>query len=145
MKSKWAFYCLSQGSMDQNQTGPKPTKFGKSRTEPDQDQKNLENLGPSRTDRSSDQAVRGSLNKRVEKYYIAEYIIKHINRGASFRLSFGLLSAWRSIESTTILTTHPSLHFILLWCTVRDLVYCPKRNAGQISIEKTHPRLNVAN
>ena len=43
--------------------GPEPVgpKFEKSRTEPDQDQKNLENLGPSRTDRSSDQAVRGSL------------------------------------------------------------------------------------
>ena len=45
--------------MDQNRTGPGPTKSGKSRTEPDQ--QNLENLGPSRTDRSSDQAVRGSL------------------------------------------------------------------------------------
>jgi len=30
-------------------------------------------------------------------------------RGASFRWSFGPLSAWGSIESTTILTTHPSL------------------------------------
>ena len=32
-----------------------------------------------------------------------------INEGASFRWSFGPLSAWGSIESTTILTTHPSL------------------------------------
>ena len=32
-----------------------------------------------------------------------------INGGASFRWSFGPLSAWGSIESTTILTTHPSL------------------------------------
>ena len=45
-----------------DQAGPGPTKFGKTPTEPDQDQKKkLENLGPSRTDRSSDQAVRGSL------------------------------------------------------------------------------------
>ena len=32
-----------------------------------------------------------------------------LNRGASFRWSFGPLSAWGSIESTTTLTTHPSL------------------------------------
>ena len=32
-----------------DRTGPGPTKFGKSRTEPDQDQQNLENLGPNRT------------------------------------------------------------------------------------------------
>ena len=32
-----------------------------------------------------------------------------INRGASFWWSFGSLSAWGSKESTTILTTHPSL------------------------------------
>ena len=34
---------------------------------------------------------------------------QQLNRGASFRWSFSSLSAWRSIESTTILTTHPSL------------------------------------
>ena len=32
-----------------------------------------------------------------------------LNWGASFRWSFGPLSAWGTIESTTILTTHPSL------------------------------------
>ena len=32
-----------------------------------------------------------------------------INWGASFRWSFGPLSAWGSIESTTIVSTHPSL------------------------------------
>ena len=32
-----------------------------------------------------------------------------LNGGASFRWSFSPLSAWGSIESTTILTTHPSL------------------------------------
>ena len=32
-----------------------------------------------------------------------------INGGASFRWSFGPLSAWDSIVSTPILTTHPSL------------------------------------
>jgi len=32
-----------------------------------------------------------------------------INGGASFRWSFGPHYAWCSIESTTILTTHPSL------------------------------------
>jgi len=32
-----------------------------------------------------------------------------VNGGASFRWSFGPHSAWGSIESTTILTTHPSL------------------------------------
>ena len=32
-----------------------------------------------------------------------------LNGGASFRWSFGPLFAWVSIESTTILTTHPSL------------------------------------
>ena len=37
-----------------------------------------------------------------------------INGGASFRWLFGLLSAWGSIESTTILTTHPSLPFNLI-------------------------------
>ena len=34
-----------------------------------------------------------------------------INRGAPFRWSFGPHSAWSSIESTTILTTHPSSIF----------------------------------
>ena len=33
-----------------------------------------------------------------------------INGDASFRWSFGPLFAWGSIESTTILTTHPSLN-----------------------------------
>ena len=33
----------------------------------------------------------------------------HKRGGASFRWSFGPHSAWGSIESTTILTTHPSL------------------------------------
>ena len=33
-----------------------------------------------------------------------------INGVASFRWSFGPLSAWGSIESTTIPTTHPSLY-----------------------------------
>ena len=32
-----------------------------------------------------------------------------LNGNASFRWSFGPHSAWGSIESTTILTTHPSL------------------------------------
>ena len=36
-------------------------------------------------------------------------ILQWINRGASFWWSFGPLSAWGSIESMTILTTHPSL------------------------------------
>ena len=35
-----------------------------------------------------------------------------INRGASFRWSFGPHSAWGSIESTTTLTTHSSLRNI---------------------------------
>ena len=35
-----------------------------------------------------------------------------LNRGASFRWSFGPLSAWRRIDSTTILITHPSLENI---------------------------------
>ena len=34
-----------------------------------------------------------------------------LNGGASFRRSFGPHSAWGSIESTTILTTHPSLYY----------------------------------
>ena len=34
-----------------------------------------------------------------------------LNGGASFRWSFGPLAAWGSIESTTILTTGPSLLF----------------------------------
>ena len=36
-----------------------------------------------------------------------------INRGASFGWSFGPHSAWGSIGSTTILTTHPSLRQIV--------------------------------
>ena len=36
-----------------------------------------------------------------------------INRGASFRWSFGPLFAWGSRESTTILTTHHSLVIIM--------------------------------
>jgi len=34
-----------------------------------------------------------------------------VNGGAPIRWSFGPLSAWGSIESTTILTTHPSLPY----------------------------------
>ena len=41
-----------------------------------------------------------------EGMYFTQWVI---NWGASFRWSFGPLSAWGSIESTTILTTHPSL------------------------------------
>ena len=36
-----------------------------------------------------------------------------VNGGASFRWSFGPLSAWGSKESTTILTTHPSLECLV--------------------------------
>jgi len=41
-------------------TGPGPRKFSKSRTRPDQDQNNFENLGPIRTGRSTDLVVGGS-------------------------------------------------------------------------------------
>ena len=40
--------------------------------------------------------------------------VRIINRGASFRWSFGPLSAWGSIESTTISTTHLSYLVLLL-------------------------------
>ena len=40
-----------------------------------------------------------------------------INGGASLRWSFGPLSIRGSKESTTILTTHPSLYFYLRWFT----------------------------
>ena len=45
--------------------------------------------------------LKASLNQTLLKVII--------NGGASFRWSFGPLSVWDSIESTTILTTHPSL------------------------------------
>jgi len=38
-----------------------------------------------------------------------------VNGGASFRWSFGPLSAWGSTGSTTILTTHPSLWKLKFW------------------------------
>ena len=41
------------------------------------------------------------------------FLTQFYKRGASFRWSFGPLSAWDSIESTTILTTHPSLNVTL--------------------------------
>ena len=41
--------------------------------------------------------------------------VKFMNRGACFRWSFGPLTAWRIIESTTILTTHPSLLWAAQW------------------------------
>ena len=46
--------------------------------------------------------LKASLNQTLLKVII--------NGGASFRWSFGPLSVWDSIESMTILTTHPSLH-----------------------------------
>ena len=48
-----------------------------------------------------------------------------INGGASFRWSFGPHSAWGSIESTTILTTHPSLHKSEknIWMSVKPCVF----------------------
>ena len=47
------------------------------------------------------------------KYNFLVDSVCFLNRGASFRWSFGPLSAWRSIESTTILTTHPSLVYTI--------------------------------
>ena len=44
------------------------------------------------------------------------YSKSYINGGASFRWSFCPLFAWGSIESTTILTTHPSLSLISYKC-----------------------------
>ena len=38
--------------------------------------------------------------------------VRFINGGASFQWSFGPHSVWGSIESTTILTTHPSLPYM---------------------------------
>ena len=56
-----------------------------------------------------------NLGRFLENYF--EFGLKNekvlnvcvVNGGASFRWSFGPHSAWGSIESTTILTTHPSL------------------------------------
>ena len=42
-----------------------------------------------------------------KKEILCEYLI---NGSASFRWSFGPLSAWGSIESATTLTTHPNLY-----------------------------------
>ena len=57
-----------------------------------------------------------------KQYRVTEKLIHAnfmtINRGACFRWSFGPLTAWRSIESTTILTTHPSLILIPLYLVV---------------------------
>ena len=40
---------------------------------------------------------------------VYEFTWMYLNGGASFRWSIGPFSAWGSIESTTILTTHSSL------------------------------------
>ena len=45
-------------------------------------------------------------NWRRNRQWLFHFVI---NGGASFRWSFGPNSAWGSIESMTILTTHPSL------------------------------------
>ena len=47
--------------------------------------------------------------KMVEMIYEVKGFTGRLNGGASFRLSFDPHSAWDSIESTTILTAHPSL------------------------------------
>ena len=49
----------------------------------------------------------------------------NLNGGASFWWSFRPNSAWDSIESTTILTTHPSLHKSEknIWMSVKPCVF----------------------
>ena len=49
------------------------------------------------------------MNQYSYQYFNEYFNTKLINGGASFRWSFGPLSAWGSIESTTLLTAHPSL------------------------------------
>ena len=50
-----------------NRTAPEPENFWNLRTAPHQDQRNLKNLAPTRTERSADQAVRGFLSKTIVK------------------------------------------------------------------------------
>ena len=45
------------------------------------------------------------------RHQTQDWFDNFINGGAPFRWSFGPHSAWSSIESTTILTMHPSLIF----------------------------------
>ena len=42
------------------------------------------------------------------------FVFEGVRLGTSFRLSFGPYFAWGSIETTSILTTHPSLHLFYL-------------------------------
>jgi len=56
--------------------------------------------------------------------YALYSILLMLNGGASFRWSFGPHSAWGSIESTTILTTYPSLQ-LLVW---QSDILCLYRN-----------------
>ena len=62
---------------------------------------------------SSKKRVPGRISKNRLAHSIPESMENanpEVNGDASFRWSFGSLSAWGSIESTAILTTHPSLH-----------------------------------
>ena len=52
----------------QDQVGPGPERFKKSRTDSDQDQIFSEKLGPTRTYRSPDLAVRGSLDDTSNEF-----------------------------------------------------------------------------
>ena len=54
----------------------------------------------------SKEAIEELINDEEQMAHLVSLLI---NGGASFRWSFGPLSAWGSIVSTTILTTHPSL------------------------------------
>ena len=56
-----------------------------------------------------------SLTLCVKVLFLSRDYVTPLNGGASFRWSFGPLFAWGSIESATILTTHPSLLQGIIW------------------------------
>ena len=70
---------------------------------------------------------RAEMNAQAEEKSKKKKVRTHtVNRGAPFRWAFGPHSACGSIESTTILTTHPSL-FIFFFIYLSKLITKSKR------------------
>ena len=67
-----------------------------------------------------------------------------VNAVASFRWSFGPHSAWSSIESTTILTTHPSLFEVLVENTLLYFVIKQKTVKSTDKLEYLRPFKSAA-
>ena len=121
--------CWKQGSTDQNQIVWDQAVWYSPRTGPDQDQQTFENLRPIRAGRSVNPLAGRTSN---------------CNRNQPDLLSIQQLVRPTRVHANwnKLVTYNDEYHRVNwgAWLRWSLTLYCPMRNAGQMTIGKTHPR-----